>query len=156
MFKAFAFSLLFVLLGLNRASAAMPDTVSISSSTKAMAIRYKSGWIKQLMPVSVFRHTHEPDSLSQEKPSKLARTAVVILVASYVSIAALGNFFLPLAYVGLAGVLVANILAIIVLGRKPNKKSRRYARGVLIITGIMIAGILLLLGALNLLFPGIH
>jgi hypothetical protein len=66
----------------------------------------------------------------------------------------LGGVFMPLAYVGLAGILVANILAIIVLGRKPNKKSKKYARGILIITGIMIASALLLIGAINLLFHG--
>ncbi|MBN8679167.1 MAG: hypothetical protein J0M29_13140 [Chitinophagales bacterium] len=153
MVKAIALSLLFVILGLNRGSATMPDTISISSS-KVMVLQHKPGWIKRLAPASLFRHTR--DSLISERPSKLARTAVVLLAASYAGTAVLGGIFMPLAYIGLAGILTANILAIIVLARIPNKKSRRYARGVLIITGIIIAGILLLLGALKLLFPGIH
>ncbi|MBL7807396.1 MAG: hypothetical protein JNN28_06270 [Saprospiraceae bacterium] len=153
MSKSRFLSLLFVLFGMSQVSAALPEPVSAIAVTHK---QHKSGWIKRLAPSFLFRHVNNQDSLSQEKPSKLARTALVVLVASYASIAALGNFFLPLAYVGLAGVLVANILAIIVLGRKPNKKSRRYARGVLLSTGFIIATVLLILGAINLLFHDVN
>lgn len=95
-----------------------------------------------------------PDSLDHEPPSKLARTAVWMMVGSYVGISVFGSLFLPLAYLGLAGILAANVLAIIVLARKPNRKSRRLARIVLITTGIMVAGVLAILGAIKLLFPG--
>jgi hypothetical protein len=76
-----------------------------------------------------------------------------MMVGSYVGISVFGSLFLPLAYLGLAGILAANVLAIIVLARKPNRKSRRLARIVLITTGIMVAGVLAILGAIKLLFP---
>lgn len=152
--KFFILTLLFVVLGMSQVPAAIPEPVSVGDNTSCTNKQQKPGWIKRLAPASLFRHTQ--DSLISERPSKLARTAVVLLAASYAGTAVLGGIFMPLAYIGLAGILTANILAIIVLARNPNKKSRRYARGVLIITGIIIAAILLLLGALKLLFPGIH
>lgn len=105
---------------------------------------------------SIFRHFHrsEQDSVRSDGPSKLAKISVWMLAVSYVSTMILGNIAMSLAYLGLAGILTANLLAILVLLLKPNKKSKKHARGVLIITGIMLGAGLLTLGLIKLLFPG--
>lgn len=104
----------------------------------------------------VLRHfsRFEQDSVHSDAPSKLAKTSLWMLLGSYVGIMVLGNIALPLAYIGLAGILAANVLAIVVLARKSNKKSKKYARLVLLITGLMMLSVLLILGFIYLLFPG--
>ncbi|HAD14083.1 MAG TPA: hypothetical protein DCF33_16795, partial [Saprospirales bacterium] len=112
MLKAIALSFLFVFVGLSRVSAAIPDSVSVRGTTTVTALQQKSGWLKRLTQVSLFRHANQQDSLSQEKPSRLARAADLLLGVSNVGTAVFGNLFMPVAFVGLAGILVANVLAI--------------------------------------------
>jgi hypothetical protein len=151
MSKSIIISLCCFLLGHSQPLVAIPEAPSKSVD---MGVSEKQRLLPSLKAAIFNLSSGKQDSLIQERPSKLAKTSVSLLVASFAGTMVLGGVFMPLAYVGLAGILVANILAIIVLGRKPNKKSKKYARGILIITGIMIASALLLIGAINLLFPG--
>jgi hypothetical protein len=150
MTKSLTLTIFYLLLSLARTMAAIPESYPTQERRHPLKefISKRSGQVSAHWAVTV------PDSLDNEPPSKMARTAVWLMVGSYVGSIVLGNLFMPIAYLGLAGILAANILAIIVLARKPNRKSRRLARIVLIITGVMIAATLALIGAINLLFPG--
>lgn len=150
MHKSHVINIFCLFLSINCALAAMPDLSPVQKHRSPI----KEFFSKRFGQVLTHGAVTAPDSMDTEPPSKLARTAIWMMVGSYVAISVFGSLFLPLAYLGLAGILGANILAILVLARKPNRKSRVLARIVLITTGIMVAGVLAILGAIKLLFPG--
>jgi small-conductance mechanosensitive channel len=79
---------------------------------------------------------------SDEKPSRLARTALLIFLGSF-ALGYLGTVAAVFTYVFVAGFLTSLVLAVIILKKERNRRSRRIARLILLLgAGLILLGVL--------------
>jgi len=97
----------------------------------------KPGLFQQFRAIKKLKKQMQVFALDEESPSKLARAAMIVFAASIV-LAAFGRFIPAISILSLAGLVASNIMAIIVLYRKDNLKSRKLARAIIIASLVMV------------------
>ena len=97
----------------------------------------KTGFFEKFRAIKVLKKLVREQTESGEKPSKLARAALIIFAASII-VGAFSNALPVFGYLSLLGILASNIMAMIVLFGTENKNSRKIAKGILIATLVML------------------
>ena len=101
----------------------------------------KVGFFQQIRAVKALKKHLRTQGKEGEKASKMARFALGLFIVSYV-VAGLLSTILPFfLYIALAGIATSLLLSAIVLAKEDNRKSRKIARTVLIVTGIIAGGL---------------
>lgn len=150
------FLLVFCLLGSTveiRASM-QEDQVMVSSKISALdwpgetAEPQKPGLFKQFRAIKKLKKQMQMLALEDEPPSKLARAAILVFAVS-LGLMAFSRFLPAISIISLAGLLASNIMAMIVIYRKDNLRSRKLARAIIVASLVLV--IIALLSALFLL-----
>jgi len=97
----------------------------------------KPGFFEKFRAIKALKKLVREQTESGEKPSKLARAALIIFGASII-VGAFSNALPVFGYLSLMGILASNIMAMIVLFGTENKNSRKIAKGILIATLVML------------------
>lgn len=152
------FLLSFFLMGFTlEIRASVPDSRAFSRSKianpdcaeKSIEIT-KPGLFKQFRAIKTLKKQMRMLASEGESPSKLARLAVIVFGVS-LALLAFSSAIPAISIVSLAGFVASNIMAMIVLYRKDNLRSRKMARTILIASLVLII-ISLLLALFFLLF----
>jgi len=97
----------------------------------------KPGFFEKFRAIKALKKLVREQTESGEKPSKLARAALIIFGASVI-VGAFSNALPVFSYLSLLGILASNIMAMLVLFGNENKNSRRMAKAILITTLVLL------------------
>jgi hypothetical protein len=97
----------------------------------------KPGFFEKFRAIKALKKLVREQTETGEKPSKLARAALILFGASVI-FGAFSNTLPVFGYLSLLGVLASNIMAMVVLFGNENKISRKIAKGILIATLVML------------------
>lgn len=144
------FLLVFFLLGSTvEIQAGMPgDQVILPSKTAILDWPEKNlepqkpGLFKQFRAIKTLKKQMRDLAEEGEPPSKLARAAVLIFAGS-LGLLALSSVIPAISIFSLAGLVASNLLAMMVIYRKDNLKSRKLARAVFIVSLVLVIAFLI-------------
>jgi len=119
-------------------STVLPSTSDVRDTPGLHVKMKKPGLFQQIRAIKAIKKYVKEQGREDEKASKLANIAKILFV-SYFALAFLTQIAPFFAYLAGAAFITSIILAIIILFDEDNPKSRRIARLILIISGIMAA-----------------
>lgn len=124
--------------------ATQPKTHSFQAHELPRMKGEKPGLFKSFKAIRALKKQVRAQTENGEKASAMAKIALGIFGASLL-IGAIGSSIPALAWLALFGLLGSNVLAIIVLSEKPNKRSKAIALAITIITLALVVVALLAL-----------
>jgi len=119
------------------------DHVMVSTKISALewpgktAEPQKPGLFKQFRAIKKLKKQMQMLALEDEPPSKLARAAILVFAVS-LGLGAFSRFLPALSILSLAGLVASNIMAMIVIYRKDNPRSRKLARAIFIASLVLV------------------
>lgn len=101
------------------------------------------GLFKQFRAIKKLKKQMQILAMVDEPPSKLARAAILVFAVS-LGLFAFSRFHPAFSILSLAGLIASNIMAMIVIYRKDNLRSRKLARAIFIASLVLVIVILLI------------
>ena len=123
---------------MSASSTVLPSTGDVTATSEPQAKMKKSGLFKRIHTIKALKKYVKEQGREGEKASKLANIAKILFV-SYFALAFLAQVAPFFVYLAGVAFITSVILAILILFDEDNPKSRRIARLILIISGILAA-----------------
>ena len=128
-------------------STVLPSAGDVANTRGLHVNIKKPGFFQGIQSIKAIKKYVKGQGKEGEKPSKLARLALMLFIGSFAG-GFLGQFSLAIAAIFGVGFIASIVLACIVLVRKDNPKSRKIARLILTIGGIALVGTVILVVSL--------